>query len=109
MKAPVATNRLNFALATKKTISGPSSVASLNSGCGVVLFMSAFNPCNRLRKIARRERRKVIDALADADEMHRQFVLFGQRHQDAAPRGAVELGHHEAGDARCTMKRLDLR
>src|ERR1700675_265295 len=37
MNAPVATNRLNLALATKKTISGPSSVASLNRGCGVVL------------------------------------------------------------------------
>jgi len=37
MKAPVATNRLNLALAAKKIISGPSSVASLNKGCGVVL------------------------------------------------------------------------
>src|SRR5882757_8251293 len=109
MKAPVATNRLNLALATKKIISGPSSVASLNSGCGVVLFMSAFNPCNRLREIPRGERREVVDALADADEMHRQFVLFRQRHQDAAARGAVELGHDQAGHARCTMKRLDLR
>src|ERR1700710_2878138 len=91
MKAPVATNRLNLALATKKIISGPSSVASLNSGCGMVLFMSAFNPCNCLGEIPRRERRKVVDALADADEMHRQLVPFRQRHQDAAARGAVEF------------------
>src|SRR5712672_3730329 len=40
MNAPVATNRLNLALATKNTISGPSSVASLNSGCGVVLSIT---------------------------------------------------------------------
>src|SRR5260370_1340517 len=40
MNAPVATNRLDLALATKKTISGPSSVASLNKGCGVVLSIT---------------------------------------------------------------------
>src|ERR1700733_10590947 len=39
MNAPVATNRWNFALAMKKIISGPSSVASLNSGCGCFLSM----------------------------------------------------------------------
>src|SRR5437764_10953747 len=37
MNAPVAANRLNLPLTTKNTISGPSSVASLNSGCGWVL------------------------------------------------------------------------
>src|SRR5260370_9861114 len=37
MNAPVATNRLNLALATKKITSGPSSFASWNKGCGVVL------------------------------------------------------------------------
>ena len=41
--------------------------------------------------------------------MHRQFVFFRQRHQDAAARGAVELCHDEAGNACGTMKRLDLR
>src|SRR5947209_2791269 len=40
MKAPVATNKLALALAKKKISSGPSSVASLNSGCGCFLFMS---------------------------------------------------------------------
>src|SRR4051794_29084632 len=39
MNAPVATNRLAFALAKKKISSGPSSVASLNSGCGCFLSM----------------------------------------------------------------------
>jgi hypothetical protein len=36
MNAAVAMNRLPLALAMKKTTSGPSSVASLNSGCGTV-------------------------------------------------------------------------
>src|SRR3954469_24972939 len=99
MNAPVATNSWNFALATKKTSSGPSSVASLNSGCGTALFMSAFNPCNRLREIPRGERRQIIDALADTNEMHRKLVFFGQRHQNAAARGAVEFPHDKAGHA----------
>src|ERR1700722_2112185 len=129
MNAPVATNRWNLALATKKTTSGPSSVASLNSGCGVALSivyhlllpsssaMSAarqeenlrLDPCDCLREITCGERREIVDALADTDEMHRQFVFLGERHQDAAARGAVEFCHHEAGDPCGTMKRLDLR
>src|SRR5258708_2483817 len=44
MNAPVATNRWNLALATKNTNSGPSSVASLNSGCGWAL--SIIRPSN---------------------------------------------------------------
>ena len=68
-----------------------------------------FNPRDRLREIARGERREVVDPLADTDEMHRQSVFFRQRHQNAAPRGSVELGHHEASDPCRTMKRLDLR
>src|SRR3954449_9119776 len=48
MKAPVAANRLNLALTTKNTINGPSSVASLNSGCGWVLSITqsikSFSP-----------------------------------------------------------------
>src|SRR6478735_7940325 len=118
MKAPVAANRLNFELAIKNTSSGPSSVASLNSGCGWVLSISCpvlpsspafaghdkkklrLYPCNGLRKIARGERRQIVDAFADADEMHRQFEFLRERHQNAAARGAVELRHHEAGDPR---------
>src|SRR5512133_1539300 len=109
MKAPVATNRLKLALATKNTMSGPSSVASLNTGCGWVLSMLAFNSCNRVREIPRGERREIVDAFADADEVHRQFELLRQRHQNAAARGAVELRHHQARDASGTMKCLDLR
>src|SRR5438045_2749462 len=141
MKAPVATNRWYFALATKNTSSGPSSVTSLNSGCGWVLSISypvlpsspakagdpvfrgasiqnrrrrrtgcpAFaghdkrnlrlNSSNRLRKIPRGEGCEIVDAFTDADKVHRQFEFLRQRHQNAAARGAVELGHHQAGNA----------
>src|SRR5580698_1893386 len=109
MNAPVATNRWNLRLTPKKTTNGPSSVKSLNSGCGVVLSMLAFNPCNGVGKIPRSERRQIVDALADADEMHRQSMFLGERHQDAAARGPVEFCHDQAGDARRTTKRLDLR
>src|SRR6185295_884248 len=109
MKAPVATNRLNLAFATKNTSSGPSSVASLNSGCGWVLSILAFDSCNRVGEIPRGERREIVDALADADEVHRQFEFLRQRHQNAAARGTVEFRHHEARDASGTMKCLDLR
>jgi len=45
----------------------------------------------------------------DADEMHRQFESLRQCHQDAAPRGAVELCHDEARDTCRPLKCLDLR
>src|ERR1700682_5775988 len=69
----------------------------------------SFNPCNRLREIPCGEGCEIVDALADADEVYRQFVLFGQSHQDAAARGTVELCHHQARDPCGTTKRLDLR
>ena len=40
--------------------------------------------------------------------MHRQLELVGDGHQDAAARGAVELGHHQAGDAGGLAEDLDL-
>src|SRR5579872_2968149 len=118
INAPVATNRLNLAFATKKTSKGPNSVASLNSGCGWVLSIthsrflfdaSCVDPRDRLGKITGGEGREIVDPLADADEMHRQFVFLRQRHQDSAARGAIELCHDKAGDAGGAMKRLDLR
>ena len=36
-------------------------------------------------------------------------ILRRQRHQNAAARGAVKLGHHQAGDAGGLQERLDLR
>src|ERR1700753_3434689 len=113
MKAPVATNRLNLALATKNTNSGPSSVASLNSGCGWVLSImrpsKLFDPGDRLGKIPRGEWREIVDAFANADEMHRQFMFFRERDQNAAARGAVKLCHDKTGHAGGAVKCLNLR
>ena len=60
-------------------------------------------------KIARRERRQIVDALADADEVHRHGELRRDRDENAAARGAVELGHGEAGDAHGLAEDIDLR
>src|SRR6056297_1881612 len=67
------------------------------------------NSRDRLREIARGKRIEIVDALADADIMHRQGELVGQRHEDAAARRAVELGHDEAGYAGGLAEDLDLR
>src|SRR5580765_6541719 len=63
----------------------------------------------RAAEIPGRERRQIVDALANADEMDRQFEFLGNGNQDAAARGAVELGHDEAGDAGDLAEHLDLR
>src|SRR5438552_12479182 len=63
----------------------------------------------RAAEILGRERRQIVDALADADEMDRQFEFLREGNQDAAARGAVELGHDEAGDAGDLAEHLDLR
>ena len=52
---------------------------------------------------------KIVDTFADADEMHRQLMFLRQRHQNAAARGAVDLGHHDDGDAGDAMKSLNFR
>ena len=49
----VAMNRLPLALATMNTSSGPSSVASLNNGCGCVLSISFQFLQSRWRNRAR--------------------------------------------------------
>ena len=41
---------------------------------------------------------EVVNLLAGADETNRQIQLAGDGHDDAAFRGAVELGEHDAGD-----------
>src|ERR1700747_2271812 len=68
----------------------------------------SFNPRDRPREILRRERCKVVDTFAHADEMHRQAVFRRNGNQDAAARGAVELGHDKPGDAGDVAKDLDL-
>ena len=58
---------------------------------------SRFHAGDRGGEIPRHERLEVVDPLADPDAMHRQPKSFRDRHQDAAARRAVELGHREPG------------
>ena len=62
----------------------------------------------RRREVLRVERREVIDLLADANGVDRQAELVGECDEDAALRGAVELGHDEARDVRKIAEGLDL-
>ena len=54
------------------------------------------------------ERAQVADALADADRVDRQAEFLRRRDQHAAARGAVQLGHHQPGDAGDLLEHLDL-
>src|SRR5207237_10453612 len=53
----------------------------------------------RAREILRIERPQVVELLADADQLHRQAELVGDRNRDTAFRGAVELRQRDTGDA----------
>ena len=72
---------------------------------------SSFQFRRKPGEIARGERREIVDAFADADEMHRQFVTFPRALPGAPPPRAVpsSLVITAAGDAGRTVKRLDLR
>src|SRR5450830_1913963 len=103
MKAPHATKIPKRALTAKNSTSGPMSSTSLRMGLScffsaMVLSYLRLQPNYGARKITRGEGGKIFHALADADEMHRQAEAGGNRHQDAAARGAVELGHHQTGN-----------
>src|SRR4051794_39549603 len=72
------------------------SKASLESGEGAAEILGG-------------ERGQIVNSLADADEMDRQFEFLGERNQDAAARGAVELGHDQSSNAGDLAEYLDLR
>src|SRR5579885_1258897 len=116
------------ALAPKNTSNGPSSIASLSrtdgagsagifasaafagasalrSGCGFILVLHAGDGA---REVVRVERLEIVDPLADADGVDRQFEALGDGHQNAAARRSVELGHDEAGDARDLLEDFHL-
>src|SRR5690606_12636733 len=56
-----------------------------------------------------REFAEILRLLADADEADRQLQLACDGDHDAATRGAVELGQHQARDAHCGMELAGLR
>src|SRR5215472_10330355 len=124
MKIAVAVKMPKRALAAMNSTSGPMSSASLSSGLSLRLpgadavmavssaptwDLSSRQTRDGRGKISRRERREIVHTFADADEVHRQFVLGRDRDQDAAAGGAVELGHHETGDAGGPGEFVDLR
>ncbi|MDB6020597.1 MAG: permease of the major facilitator superfamily, partial [Pedosphaera sp.] len=51
----------------------------------------------RLRVLLRVERLQIIRLFAEADEFDGQAQFFLNRHHHAAIAGAVQFGHHQAG------------
>src|SRR5262249_54959923 len=78
------------------------------AGSHQLCLAHSFNPRDRACEILRRERREVVDTFAYPDEMYWQAVFRRNGNQDAAARGAVELGHDKTGDAGEVAKHLDL-
>src|SRR4051794_40190955 len=71
----------------------PMTRMACGSNCLQAASLSRLvEPRNGAGERARRERLEVLDALADADEVHRQPEFLRQRDEDAAAGGAVELG-----------------
>src|ERR1700719_3753832 len=77
MNTPVPTKMSQRALAAKNKTSGPSSSASFGNGlsCGfsfIGIRFSSLQSRDGAGEITRGERLQVVNAFADADEMHRQ-------------------------------------
>ncbi|CAM2148209.1 hypothetical protein PT2222_10431 [Paraburkholderia tropica] len=62
-----------------------------------------------VRKFFGHERLQILDLLAHADEVHRNRALARDRGENAALRGAVELGDDQAGETERVIERLHLR
>jgi hypothetical protein len=75
---------------------------------GLEVFVLTGRPRDDLGQQVRVERAQVVDGLANADGVDRQAILLGGGHQHAAARGAVQLGHDQARDARHILEDLDL-
>ena len=65
--------------------------------CALASRRSCAGARDGARHGARIEGPKVFDSFADADRVDREPEFFCRRDKDAAARGAVELGHHQAG------------
>src|SRR3984957_15927291 len=128
MKVAVATKMPKCELAKKNNASGPRSSASLRSGLSwgfaairAVVCSATRSPAQsgiepgRIQsnhgagEVARRKRRKIVDAFANADEVHRNREFRRDGDEDAAARGAVEFGHDEPGDADGLLENIDLQ
>src|SRR5512139_2167043 len=92
----------NFEFAAKNKTSGPISSTSFSTGLSCFFFAdmtsSISEPYHGARKIARGEWCEIIHTFADTDKVHRQSESCGNGYKDSTARGAVELGHHQAGD-----------
>lgn len=65
----------------------------------IALDVHASNSRNSLGEIACLEA-QIVNPLADADEIDRQFVLGGDGDEDAAASRAIQFCHNQAVDAR---------
>jgi hypothetical protein len=69
---------------------------------------SRFRSRDQPGYLVRIERAEILERLADADGVDRQAELLRRRDQHAAFRRAVQLGHHQPGDAGVAAEHLDL-
>src|SRR3989304_2612320 len=82
-----------------------AGAATLDSGgC----FILALCSRDRTREVLRIERLEIIETFADADGVDGKLEPLGDGHKDAPARRAVELGHHDPGDARDLLEDLAL-
>src|SRR3990170_4440232 len=80
-----------------------AGAATLDSGgC----FILALCSRDRTREVLRIERLEIVETFADG--VDGKLEALGDGHKDAAARRAVELGHHDPGDARDLLEDLDL-
>src|SRR6202034_4245550 len=70
---------------------------------------SGTEPGDGAGEVARRKRRKIVDAFTDTDEVHGNGEFCSNGDQNAAARGAVELGHHQPGNADGFLENIDLQ
>jgi hypothetical protein len=97
-RRPLARPARREKLTRKKTSSGPTSIAARAAPVGsrvasVVMPEAPQWPGHG----ARIEWPQIIYSFTHPDRMDRQAEFLRRRDQDAAARGAVELGHDEAG------------
>src|SRR5690348_4839761 len=109
MNVAVATKIPKYWKVPKKSSSGPRSIANRRH-CA---YWRARSDCtSRTGQDSREafgfEHLQVIFAFADANEVNGKAEARGERNQDAALGGSVELGHHESCQRNGGREGLDL-